>query len=204
MVLRRRVTFGNDYMGFNTSNPQFADYRVRQAISYALDVDAIVQAAWMGLGVPAVGYFNPIVPGFAATQPFTTNLDRARELLAEAGFPDGFATEIWWNIGNPMRNAVADMVAHDLALIGIDVTVQAMEWPVILERTERGESYMFIMGWTTVTADPDYALFPLFHTSEFGPGNRTFFSHARLDELLEAGRQSTTQPSVTKSIAKLK
>ncbi|MCL2169130.1 MAG: ABC transporter substrate-binding protein [Defluviitaleaceae bacterium] len=199
MVLRRRITFGNDYIGFNASNPQFADYRVRQAISYALDVPSIVNAAWMGLGVPAQGFFNAIVPGFAATQPFPNNLDRARELLAEAGFADGFDTEIWWNIGNPMRNAVADMVAHDLAMIGINVTVHAMEWPIILERTEQGDSYMFIMGWSTVTADADYALFPLFHSSMHGPSNRTFFSNDRVDELLDQGR-SVTDPATRNEI----
>jgi peptide/nickel transport system substrate-binding protein len=193
VVLRRRITLGNDYIGMNATAPYLSDYRIRQAINYALNTDVIVNHVWMGLGTPARGPINSIVFGWAPVTPFPHDLDRARELLTEAGvYPQGFSTEIWWNIGNPMRMDVAEIVANQLAEVNINVTVHAMEWGTILERTEAGDSHMFIMGWTSVTGDADYGLFPLFHSSMHGPNNRTFFGYAPLDALLDEARSELT------------
>ena len=66
-----------------------------------------------------------------------------------------------------------------------------MEWGAYLEQTAAGNHDMFILGWVTVTADADYGLYALFHSSQFGdPGNRTFWSTPEVDRLLEAGRSS--------------
>jgi len=112
--------------------------------------------------------------------------------MAEAGLEDGFDTTIWWNIPNAQRSQVAEMVQFALREININVEVIGMEWSEYLTATENAEHDMFILGWTTVTGDPDYGLFPLFHSSSFGAvGNRTFFASDHLDALLEAGRSET-------------
>jgi peptide/nickel transport system substrate-binding protein len=189
VTLLRRQTLATDYMGINTSAPYLDDYRVRQAINYALDLEGIVAAAWHGVGSLARGPISDIVWGFADTPPFRHDVDRARELLAEAGLADGFSTEIWFNIGNPAREDVAQMAAAQLRELGIDVYVRGVEWATYLELTEEGvESRMFILGWSSVTGDADYGLHPLFHSTMHGPNNRSFFSHDRIDELLDAGR----------------
>jgi peptide/nickel transport system substrate-binding protein len=146
----------------------------------------------MGLGTPARGPVSDIVWGFAEVEPFNHNMERARELLTEAGvYPDGFETEIWWNVVNTMRMDVAEIVASVLREFNIDVTVHSLEWATYLERTELGESHMFILGWVSVTADIDYGIHPLFHSTMHGPNNRTFFTYYPLDELLDAGREET-------------
>jgi peptide/nickel transport system substrate-binding protein len=186
----RRQTLATDYLGFNCTAPYLENVLVRQAIAYALDTALIFEAVWGEVGFPPAGPLSSIVWGYADIEQYTQNLDRSRELLAEAGYPNGFSTTIWWNTGNPQRQTVAEIVAASLREINIDVEVQAHEWSAILSATERGEHDMFIMGWVSVTGDADYGLYPLFHSSMHGPNNRSFFSYEPLDELLDAGRQS--------------
>jgi len=188
----RRQNLSTAYIGFNVNKPYISNPLVRQAINYALDTHAIVQSVFMGVGSPADGPIANIVWGFAEQEPFPHNLDRARQLMAEAGYPNGFKTSIWWNIGNDQRRQIAEMVQFALAPIGIEVEIVSMEWAAILDATARGEHDMFIMGWVSVTGDADYGLYPLFHSSIFGAGgNRTFWGTPELDALLEAGRSET-------------
>jgi peptide/nickel transport system substrate-binding protein len=190
--LIRRQNLSTAYIGFNVNRPYINNPLVRQAINYALDTHAIVEHVFMGVGSPVDGPIADIVWGFSRQEPFTTNLDRARQLMVEAGYPDGFKTSIWWNIGNQQREQIATMVQFALAPLGIEVEIVSMEWAAILDATLRGEQDMFIMGWVTVTGDADYGLFPLFHSTTYGAGgNRTFWSTPELDALLDAGRSET-------------
>lgn len=156
----------------------------------ALDKDVIIDGILDGYGVPAVGPLAPNVFGFNPdVQPIEHNLDQARELLAEAGFENGFTTTIWTN-DNPSRMYVAEYVQSALKEIGIDVSIEVLEWGAYLAGTAAGEHDMFILGWVTVTADADYGMYALFHSKNVGEaGNRTFLRNAELDEVLDAARQ---------------
>ncbi|MCL1996477.1 MAG: ABC transporter substrate-binding protein [Defluviitaleaceae bacterium] len=192
VTVMRRPNLGTDFIWMNTQRPYLNNPLVRQAINYAFDTQAAIDVVWMGAGAIAHSPVMPIVWGFVEQPPFETNLDRARELLAEAGYPDGFSTSIWWNAPNVQRQQVSEMMQFTLAQIGIDLSIETMEWATYLERSDVGEHDMMIIGWTTVTADIDYALFPLLHSSNYGPpGNRGFWSTPELDALLEAGRAET-------------
>ncbi len=123
-------------------------------------------------------------------EPYGHDVERAKELLAEAGYEDGFSTTIWTN-DNQLRQDIAEIVQFELGQIGIEVDIQVLEWGAYLENTAAGEHDMFILGWVTVTGDPDYGLYALFHSEQFGAaGNRTFYGNDRVDELLELGRRS--------------
>jgi len=202
----RRMNLSTTYVGFNVNQPHISNPLVRQAINYALDTQEIVDVVFMGVGAPIDGPLADIVWGFVPLEPFTPNMDRARELLIEAGYnptpgeAGGFSTSIWWNIGNPQREQIAEIVQHDLALLNIQVEIIAMEWAAYLEGTENGEHDMFVLGWVSVTGDADYGLFPTFHSTNFGAaGNRTFWADPELDRLLEQGR-SETDPAVRMQI----
>ena len=202
VVLLRRPSLSIGYIGFNVLADHLSNPLVRQAINYALDSHAIVEHVFMGLGQPIDGPMAPIVWGYAQQEPFTTSLDRARELLEEAGYnttpgeAGGFSTTIWYNDNNPQRGQISEMLQFTLAQLNIDVDVIGVEWGQYLADTAAGEHDMFILGWVGVTGDADYSLFPLFHTSLFGDaGNRTFWGTPELDELLERGR-SETDPAV--------
>ncbi|MCL2043548.1 MAG: ABC transporter substrate-binding protein [Treponema sp.] len=191
-----------DYIGFNAQRVPFNDPRVRQAINYALDKEALLRAAYWNTGSVARGPINNMVWASAANrlEPFPFDQERARQLLAEAGFSNGFSTSIVTNEGNAQRLDVAEIIQNMLAQVGIHVDVRILEWAAYLEMTQRGEHDMFILGWVSVTGDPDYGMYPLFHTDSFGAaGNRTFYSNSGLDTLLDRGRQET-DPAIREQI----
>lgn len=188
VVLDKSQTLSTSYIGFNVQKAPFDDVRVRQAINYALDVEAVVDYIYTGQAAPAGGPLAPLVWGALDVEGYEFNPEKAKALLAEAGYPDGFKTTIWTN-DNPLRMQIAEMFQADLAEIGVDVEVLVVPWATYLEDTAAGKHDMFVLGWVTVTADPDYGLYSLFHSSQFGdPGNRSFYANERVDELLDLGR----------------
>jgi len=193
VVLNRRPNLSTTYVGFNTVTYPFDNPLVRRAVNHAINTQAIVDVVLHGVGAPAQGPIADIVWGFYPIGGLDFNLDTARALMAEAGYPDGLPNpvDIWWNVPNMVRSDISDIVQHALREIGIDVNVHGLEWATILEDLEDpGTGWdMFVMGWVSLTGDADYGLFPLFHSSMYGgAGNRTFFSTPELDDLLERGR----------------
>src|SRR5690625_446446 len=183
-------SLGLSYIGFNVEKEPLDDPLVRQAISHAVDREAIIEGIYDGVGTPAEGPLAPGVFGYdESVEGITYDLDRAKELMAEAGHEDGFQIEIITNDDNPQRVDTAVYIQEALQEINIDVSVQQLEWGAYLENTAAGDHDMFVLGWSTVTGDADYGMYPLFHSSMHGdPGNRSFLSNDTVDELLEQGR----------------
>ena len=179
------------YIGFNTQAEYLDDPLVRQAISYAIDRQTIIEGIYDGVGIPAIGPLAPAGFGYDENvEGITYDLERAQELMAEAGYEDGFSLSLWTN-DNPERVDTAVFVQEALQEINIDVSVEQVEWGAYLEQTGQGEHDMFILGWSVVTGDADYGMYPLFHSEQIGePGNRSFLQDEELDSLLEAGRQA--------------
>lgn len=178
------------YIGYNLDKAPYDDIRVRQAISMAINKNDIIEGAYEGTAIPAEG---PIAPGVFGHDPNISGLpydvDRAKELLAEAGYEDGFEATIWTN-DNPVRVMIAEYLQSELRELNIDVSVEVVEWGAYLDGTAAGEHEMFILGWSTPTLDADYALYALFHSDNVGaPGNRAFYRSDEADALLDAGRQ---------------
>ncbi|MBB5173137.1 glutathione ABC transporter substrate-binding protein [Texcoconibacillus texcoconensis] len=178
------------YISFNTQKEPFDDPKVRKAISKAVDKDVIIDGLLEGFGTPAVAPIGPNVFGFSdeVTQ-LEYDVERAQELLAEAGYEDGFETTIWTNDSRD-RQDIAEIVQAQLGEIGIDVSIEVLEWGAYLDNTAEGQHDMFILGWSTVTGDADYGLYALFHSSNHGAeGNRSFIDNEELDNLLDQGRR---------------
>lgn len=179
------------YVGFNVEAEYLDDPLVRQAISYAIDREAIIAGIYDGVGIEAIGPLAPAVFGYDENvEGITYDMDRAKELMAEAGYEDGFEISLWTN-DSPQRVDTAVFMQESLAELNIDVSIEQVEWGAYLERTADGEHDMFILGWSVVTGDADYGMYPLFHSEQVGaPGNRSFIQDDELDALLEAGRQA--------------
>lgn len=180
------------YISFNVNKEPFDDPRVRQAISMAINKQEIIDGIYQGNGIPAVG---PLAPDVFGYDPDVSGLpydpERAKELLEEAGYGDGFSTTIWTN-DNEQRVETAVYVQNALKELNIDVEIEELEWGAYLDRTANGEHDMFILGWSTVTADADYGLYALLHSSQHGSaGNRSFIADEELDRLLDEGRRET-------------
>jgi len=185
----------NTWLGFNQAKPPFDDLRVRQAVAYALDIETIVDVAWAGLGQVARGTLPTTVSGAQVFPVHPINIERARELMAEAGHADGFTINVWTNEGNPMRADAATMIQAQLRALNIETTIHIYEWAILLPGTAAGEHNMWLGGWTTSTGEADYGLYPLFHSSNFGEaGNRFFISNPRVDYLIDFGRSNTEWP----------
>lgn len=180
------------YIGFNMQKEPFDDERVRQAISMAVNKEEIIEGVYNGVGLVASGPLAPSVFGYdESVEGLEYDPEKAQELLAEAGYEDGFETTIWTN-DDEQRVDTAVAVQSQLEDIGIDVEVQELEWGAYLEKTAKGEHDMFILGWSNSTADADLGLYPLFHSSQVGdPGNRSFLENEEVDKILDEGRRAT-------------
>ncbi|WP_456289004.1 glutathione ABC transporter substrate-binding protein [Paenibacillus sp. AK002] len=190
MSLNRQASLSLSYIGFNNNKEPFNDVRVRQALSMAINKDEIISGIYEGTGIPAVGPLAPDVNGYdAAVKPIEHNIDKAKELLKEAGYEGGFSTTIWTN-DNPERIKIAEYVQSKLKELNVEVKIEVVEWGAYLAQTAEGKHDMFVLGWSTVTADADYGMYELFHSKNVGePGNRTFTKDPELDKLLDAGRK---------------
>ena len=131
-------------------------------------------------------------------EPAPYDVEAAKALLAEAGYPDGFKMTITCD-QNQVRLDTAEMIQAQLAEIGIQVEVATMERGAFIEKVIDGSLEMFGLGWSSDTGDPDYALYASFHSSMMGAGgNMSFYSNPKVDELLQTGRTST-DPEVRKA-----
>ena len=180
------------YIGFNMKKDIYKDKRVRQAIAYAINVDPIIQTVYQGQGEAANSPIGPLVVGYSEkAKGYEHNLEKAKKLMIEAGYPNGFTTKIWTN-DSPQRRDMAIIVQDQLKAIGINVIIETLEWGAYLEGTSRGDHDMYLLSWVSVTGDADYGLYPLFSsTTHGGAGNRSFYSSAKVDELLEKARASS-------------
>ncbi|API91604.1 glutathione ABC transporter substrate-binding protein [Virgibacillus pantothenticus] len=188
------------YVGFNMKKEPFDDKKVRQAISMAIDKEEIVSGVYNNVGIPAKGPLAPPVFGYdESVGGLEYDVKKAKELLAEAGYEDGFKTTIWTN-DNEQRVDTAVTIQNQLKEIGVDVKIEELEWGAFLDRTSNGEHDMFVLGWVTSTGDADYGMYPLFHSSAVGePGNRSFLENEELDKILDDARHET-DPEVRKEL----
>ena len=183
-----------EFIGFNTQKEPLDDKRVRQAISHVVDKDEIINGVYNGTGRVLDGPIQPELLGYdEEIEGLDQDIDRAQQLMAEAGYEDGFDINIVTNDA-PERVDVAIYLQEALQDINVNATVDQIEWGAYLEKTSTGDHDIFILGWPNPTGDPDQSVWPLFHSSmEGSQGNRTFLENGRVDELLEAGRMTTDE-----------
>jgi dipeptide transport system substrate-binding protein len=163
------------YLALNTTRPPFNDVRVRRAVNMAIDKAAIVEAVYQGAGVVAK---NPIPPTMwsynDAIEDYPFDPIAAQQLLVEAGYPQGFETDLWYmpvsRPYNPNGKRVAEMIQSDLAKIGIRVDLQTDEWSSYRTMLQSGETSMALYGWTGDNGDPDNFLHVLLGCTAARPG----------------------------------
>lgn len=178
-------------LGLNVSREPFNDPRVRQAINYAVDRAEIVEAVYFGNAVPG----GPLSPGLAEwaldTGEFAcyaTDLDMARQLLAEAGYPDGFETEILTFGTIQVVSDTAQVLQAQLAEVGIQANVNIAEFGTFVQDWTNSNFDMFV-SLNGGSSDPDGYLHRTFITD--GSTNVFQYSDPEVDEWLEAGRTTT-------------
>jgi dipeptide transport system substrate-binding protein len=148
------------YLAYNTTKKPFDDVRVRKAVNMALNKKAIVDAVYLGTGVPAT---NPIPPTMwsynKSVKDDAYDVEAAKKLLAAAGLKDGFTTDLWampvQRPYNPNAKRIAELMQADLAKIGVKAEIKSFEWGEYRKRMQAGEHQMGMLGWTGDNGDPD-------------------------------------------------
>lgn len=202
----RYLSFSYTYLGYNLKNPLFRDKRVRQAISYGINKDEIIQGILLGLGKTATGPYKPgtwVYNPNVKTYPYDPA--KAKELLAAAGWQDTdgdgilrkdgqpFVFEIITNQGNEIRAKCAEIIQRRLSEIGIKVKIRILEWAAFVNDFINKRRFdATILGWT-IPLDPD--IYDVWHSSKTGPQELNFISYKNeeVDRLIEKGRDTFDQ-----------
>jgi peptide/nickel transport system substrate-binding protein/oligopeptide transport system substrate-binding protein len=171
------------YVGLN--NRRFKDPRLREALNHAVNVPALIRVLASGEAVPAHGSVPPGIAGHRDRPGFEYDPARARDLLAQAGYPDGLSIEIWQR-DSAEGNRVLEAIQGYLLAVGVNATLVRREWSAFKEAVSAGKVDAFFLDWMADYPDAENFLFPLFHSSnQGGGGNRAFFSDPAVDRLLE-------------------
>ena len=172
------------YLGFNCEKKPFNDPRVRKALSYAIDREKMLSSIMDSRGVPAAGPIPPILRKFPAREKYSYDPVKAKKLLKEAGYPDGFSMKIYQTADIENLN-LCQVVQSYLKDINIRADIVQLEWSSFLEAVTKGEAQSFWLSWWADYPDAENFLFPTFHSTNRGPGgNRSRFSNNRVDDLM--------------------
>ncbi|MCG7381410.1 glutathione ABC transporter substrate-binding protein [Paenibacillus sp. ACRRY] len=192
MKLGRYEAFATDHIGFNTSKEPFDNKLVRQAIAYAVDKESIVSGVYNNIGKVTDSTLGPTVIGYSPNvKGYSYDLNKAKSLLTEAGYPEGFTATLYTS-DNKTRVNVAEVLQSQLKGIGINLEVKVLEFGAYIDAAAKGETEMFLSGWGNATGDADYNQINLLHSSSKGvPGNHSFYSNPEVDQLIEDSRKET-------------
>ncbi|MDR0663179.1 MAG: ABC transporter substrate-binding protein [Spirochaetaceae bacterium] len=178
------------YISFNMRKKPFDSKLVRQALSHAIDRRLIIDTVLSGAGEPADAIIAPAVYGYYHTGADEYDPGLARQLLAEAGYPNGFSCTLWVN-NNQERVEVCQAIVEMFREVGVNARLEVLEFGAFIQRSSAGEHDMGYFGWVTSTKDADYTYYPLEHSTQQGaPGNRSFVADPEVDRLVETGRTS--------------
>lgn len=202
----RYLNFGYTYLGYNLRRPLFQDRRIRQALSYAINKQEIIDGVLLGYGVAATGPYKPDTWVYNdQVKRYDYNPDTARKLLSEAGWVDSdgdgirdkdgrmLTFTIVTNQGNDLRSKTGEIIQHRFREVGVDVKLRIVEWATFLkEFINPGNFDATILGWS---GGPEPDQYNLWHSSKTAPGQLNFigFENTEVDALLERGRRTFDQ-----------
>ena len=180
-------------MAFNTEKAPFTDKRVRQALSMAINKQAIIDVVFQGAGKAAK---NPIPPTIWSyndeVKDYPYDPEKAKAMLAEAGVTN-LKTNIWampvQRPYNPNARRMAELIQADWAKVGVEAEIVSFEWGEYLKRSKKGEHDTVLLGWTGDNGDPDNFLYVLLGCEAAkDSANRARWCHKPFEDLLLAAK----------------
>ncbi|MGW8313455.1 MAG: peptide-binding protein [Desulfuromonadales bacterium] len=200
------LSFSYTYLGYNLNKPLFQDQRLRQAISYAINKQEIIDGVLLGLGEIATGPYKPDTWVYNKNvKRYPYDPDRSKSLLAEAGWTDSdgdgildkdgqkLAFTIVTNQGNDLRSKTAEIIQRRLKEVGIAIEIRVVEWATFLkEFIFPGNFDATILGWS---GGPEPDQYNIWHSSKTAPRELNFikYKNPEVDKLLEQGRRTFDQ-----------
>ena len=196
--------FMTAFVALNTQHKPLDDERVRQAINMAFDRATYLKVVFDNTAAPAVNPYPTNTWSYdkeIAAYPYDPA--KAKALLAQAGYPNGFSTTIWLrpqgSVLNPKPKAGAELLQADLAKIGVKAEVKVIEWGELIKQAKQGQHDMLFMGWAGDNGDPDNYLTPLFSCNGVKSGiNFARYCDPKLDKLIADGRATADQATRSK------
>jgi ABC-type transport system substrate-binding protein len=201
-VLASIAGMDNLHMPINNLVKPFNDARVRQALNYAVDKDALVKTVYLGYAKPLTD--SPLAPAMFGYKPvgdyYKYDVAKAKQLLADAGYPNGFKMAIWIPDGRYVQDRrVSEAVAGYLKEIGVEVDLQTFEWATYVNKILGGkadpppEYGAVLISFAVATRDADRGMASIYETSQWVPKgfNLSFYSNQKVDNALVAARRAT-------------
>ena len=198
------------YLMMNNQKAPFNDVRVRQAINYAINKDAYCAVVKNGIAVPATSVIGPAVQYYKGNDPYEYNPEKAKELLAEAGYPDGFTTSVMCasTTGNLKQ---CEFLQQQLAQVGITLNINALESAVVNQKIQdvnvpgaEAEVEMYVIGWSPSTGDADWGMRPLLAIESEPPMsyNICYYENEEVDQLLHDALATADESKRAEAYAK--
>lgn len=180
------------YLFMNNQKAPFNDKRVRQAVNYAINKDAYIAVVKNGLSSAASSIIGPATQHYKGNDPYPYDPEKAKELLAEAGYPDGFeCTLICASTTGNLKQG--EFLQQQLAQVGITMNINALESAVVNDKVENvdkpgaeAEVEMYVIGWSSSTGDADWGIRPLVAVESEPPMsyNICYYENEEVDKLL--------------------
>jgi len=199
LYLHMRPSFNVGYLAMNNEDYPFNKREVRLAINHAIDKEKLINDVFDNLAKPAKTYIPPLLWGYNENlEPYEYDIEKAKQYLAEAGYPNGFNTTLWVMDSAreyfPKPLQVAQFIKESLQKININAEVRVFSMNEYLDRIHKGEHEMALIGWTGDFADPDNFLYTMLASENAKPGlagNYSFYKSKETDQLLAQARQTT-------------
>ncbi|WP_017761167.1 ABC transporter substrate-binding protein, partial [Pseudacidovorax intermedius] len=197
------------YISMNVQQKPFDNPKVREAINYAINKEALAKVAFSGYAIPAEGVLPKGVQYNTKLGPWPYDPKKARELLKEAGYPNGFESTLWSAYNYSTAQKVIQFVQQQLAQVGIKVQVQALEAGQRVERVESAQDpatapvRMYYVGWSSSTGEADWALRPLLASESFPPKlfNTAYYKNEQVDADIQKALVTTDNAEKAKIYA---
>lgn len=190
VVVQENASISVYWITLNNTKKPFDDKRVRQALNYGVNKEEVLKAADLGLGTLMDAPLGQLVYGYHKVGSYEYNPDKAKQLLKDAGYADGFKSTLWTSAVNKDR-AVA--VQAQLQKIGVNVEVVQMEAAALTAETAKpvneSKIEMLVSSWSPSTGDADWGLRPLYPKDQWPPAGATysFYTNPQVEDLIKQG-----------------
>jgi peptide/nickel transport system substrate-binding protein len=189
------------WLAMNQTKPPLNDVKVRQAINYAIPVAAIVPNVLLGYGAAMTSPVPALTPGHDATlSPYKQNLDKARELMKQAGVTQPVTLDLAVRIGWQPHEEAAVWIQRELEKVGFKINITRQTDATFRQLASKGDLQLSIESWQSWVNDPFFHLVPLFHSTSKGT-NTAFYSNPALDKILD---ENYHEPNAEKRLAAAK
>ncbi len=194
------------YMAMNTQAKPFKDQRVRQALNYAVDKKTIVDVIAKGFGTELTAPIAKQVTGYAAQTPYAYDPEKAKQLLAEAGYPNGFTFTID-SLNSTTYQQIDQVLQQMFAKVGVTAKINPMESgtfsSTVFAPFDKTTLQAVVIGWSPSTGDADWGLRPLFDKASWPPDlyNLAFYDNPNVNKLIADGLSTANQDIRNKAYA---